>query len=67
MVISILEKLSEKSPLNYCLVRTADPFDPVLMVSSKSLHLRSKMKTLLNDLVSLKIISSTLAEKAMPH
>jgi len=39
MVISIVQKLSEKNPLNYCLVRTADAFDPVLMVSSKSLHL----------------------------
>jgi len=67
MVISIVEKLSEKSPLNYCLVRTADAFDPVLMVSSTSLHLRNKMKKLLTHLVSLKIISSTLAEKAMPQ
>ena len=31
MIISIVEKISEKSPLSYCLVRTAD--DPVLMVS----------------------------------
>ena len=67
MVIAIVEKLSEKSSLNYCLVRTADAFESVLMVSSTSLHLRSKMKTLLTHLVSLKIISSTLAEKAMPQ
>jgi len=67
MVISIVEKLSKKSPFNYCLVRTADAFDPVLMVSSTSLHLRSKMKKSLTHLVSLKIISPTLAEKAMPH
>ena len=53
--------------MNYCLVRTADAFDPVLRVSSTSLHLRSKMKKLLTDLVSLKIISSTLAEKAKPQ
>ena len=32
MIISIVEKMSEKSLLNYCLVRTADVFDPVLMV-----------------------------------
>ena len=67
MVISIVQKLSEKNPLNYCLVRTADGFAPVLMVSSTSLHLRSKMKILPTHLVSLKIISSTLAEKAMPQ
>ena len=67
MVISIAEKLSEKSPFNYCLVRTADAFDQVLMVSSTSLHLRSKIKKLLTHLVSLKIISSTLSEKAMPQ
>jgi len=67
MVISIVEKPSEKSPLNYCLVRTADAFDPVLMISSTSLYLRSKMKKLLTHLASLKIINSTLAEKAMPQ
>jgi len=53
--------------LNYCLVRTADAFDPVLMISSTSLYLRSKMKKLLTHLASLKIINSTLAEKAMPQ
>ena len=37
--ITIVEKISEKSPLNYCLVRTADAFDPVLMVSLTLLHL----------------------------
>ena len=34
MIISIVEEMSEKSPF----------FDPVLMVSSTPLHLRSKMK-----------------------
>ena len=38
-IISIVEKMSEKRPLNYCLVRTADVFDPVLMVSLTLLHL----------------------------
>ena len=65
MVISLVEKLSGKSPLNYCLVRTADAFDPVLMVFSTSLHFQSKMEKLLTHLISLKIISSNLAEKAM--
>ena len=67
MIISIIEKMSEKSSLNYCLVRTADVFDPVLMVSSTPLHLRSKMKILLTYLVSLKAISSNLAEKTLPQ
>ena len=38
-IISIVEKMSEKSRLNYCLVRTADVFNPVLMVSLTLLHL----------------------------
>ena len=67
MIISIVEKISEKSPLNYCLVRTADVFDPVLMVSSTPLHLRSKLKKLLTHLVSLKVICCNLAKKALPQ
>ena len=38
-IISVFEKMSEKSPLNYCLVRSADVFDPVLIVSLALLHL----------------------------
>ena len=38
-IISVVEKKSEKSPLNYCLVRTADVFDAILMVSLTLLHL----------------------------
>ena len=38
-IISIVEKMSEKSPLNYCLVRTANAFYLVLMVSFTLLHL----------------------------
>ena len=60
-------KRCQKSPLNYRLVRTADFFDQVLMASSTPLHLRSKINNLLTHLVSLKVISSNLAEKALPQ
>ena len=63
--ISIVEIMSEKSPFNYCLVRTAAVFDLVLMVSSTPLHLRSKMKERLTHLVSLKGISFNLVEKVL--
>ena len=65
MIISIVEIMSEKSPFNYCLVRTAAVFDLVLMVSSTPLHLRSKMKERLTHLVSLKGISFNLVEKVL--
>ena len=42
MIIFIVEKVSEKSHLNYYLVRTADVFDSVLMVSSTPHHLEVK-------------------------
>ena len=45
MIISIVEKMSEQSPLN-CLVWTADVFDPVLLASSTQLHLWSKRKAI---------------------
>ena len=58
-IISIVEKMSEKA------LWTADVFNPVLMVSLTLLHLWSKLKKLLIHLVSLKVIFSNLAEKAL--
>ena len=67
MIIFIVEKVSEKSPFNYYSFRTADVFDSVLMVSSTPHLLQSKIKILLTHLNSLKVISSYLAEKALPQ
>ena len=56
--------MSEKNPLNYGFGQHCRCFNSVLMVSSTPLHLRSKIKKLLTHLVSLKVISYNLAEKA---
>ena len=61
VIISIVEKMI------YCFVKTANVFDTVLMVSSTPIHLLSKMKKLLTSLVSLNVVSSNLAEKALPQ
>ena len=65
VIISIVKSCQENY-LSYCLVRTADVFDPGLMVSSTPLHLRSKIKKLLTHLVLLKVISTNLSEKEFP-
>ena len=65
MVISLLKKLTEKSPMHFCVVKNASVFDPALLVSLDSTGLRCSMKNLLTHLVSLKIVSATLAEKAL--
>ena len=53
--------------MSYYLVRTADIFDPGLMVSSTPLHLQSKVKKILTHLVLMKVISSNISEKALPQ
>ena len=65
MVVSLLKKLTEKSSMHFCVVKNASVFDPALLVSLDSTGLRCSMKNLLTHLVSLKIISATLAEKAL--
>ena len=65
MVVSLLKKLTEKIPMHFCVVKNASVFDPALLVSLDSTGLRCSMKNLLTHWVSLKIISATLAEKAL--
>ena len=36
LLIGMVQKLQERSPLKYCLVRSAAAFDPIVMVESKS-------------------------------
>ena len=36
LLIGMVQKLQERSPFKYCLVRSAAAFDPILMVESKS-------------------------------
>ena len=50
--------------IDILLVRNSTPLDPQSIISISKDSLRGKIKTLLHHLVSLKIISHTISEKA---
>ena len=51
--------------MHFCVVKKASVFDPALLVYLDSTGLRCSIKNLLTHLVSLKMISATVAEKAL--
>ena len=65
MIIDLLQKLPQKSPLSSPIVVRSTAINPLCILSSPKDTLRSKMKTLLHHLLSLKIITSTISEKAL--
>ena len=65
MIIDFLQKLLQKSPLSSPIVATSTAINPLCIFSSPKDTLRSKMKTLLHHLLSLKIITSTMSERAL--
>ena len=67
MVVAIIEKITEKSPLHFSVVRNANVFDPISMTTLETVELRANMRNLLTHIVALKIISATLAERALPR
>ena len=65
MIIDLLQKLLQKSPLSSPIVARSTAINPLCIFSSPKDTFCSKMKTLLHHLLSLKIITSTISERAL--
>ena len=66
MVLSIISKLKERSPLNYLIARCATPLSPIEMESNGEASLL-KMKKLIMKLAHFKWMSSDEADWAISH
>ena len=66
MVLAIMEKITEKSPLHFTVVKNANAFDLTSMTNLEPIELRANMRNLLTCIVSLNILSATFAEQALP-
>ena len=64
-IVTICNKLSERNPMGSAIVRNADAFNPNVMVRLNNELLRQKVKTLIQKLVSLKIIGTECGDKAL--
>ena len=67
MIIVSMQIILEKSPLHSVVVKNANVFDPKSIITRPAESLRRNMKSLLKHTVSLKIISTSIAEKALSH
>ena len=67
MVVAIMEKITEKSPLHFTVVKNANAFDLTSMTNLEPIELRANMRNLLTCIVSLNILSATFAEQALPQ
>ena len=63
-VVTTLNKISERNPLASVIVRTADAFDPKVMIATEDEVLKQKMKILTQRIVKLKIVTFNRAENA---
>ena len=67
MVVAIMEKITEKSPLHFTVVKNANASDLISMTNLEPNELRANMRNLLTCIVSLNILSATFAEQALPQ
>ena len=67
MVVAIMEKITEKSPLHFTVVKNANASDLISMTNLEPIELRANMRNLLTCIVSLNILSATFAEQALPQ
>lgn len=65
MVFAIVEKITEKSPLHFSVVRNEKVFSPISLTILEPVESRTNMRNLLTHIVSLNIVSATL-ERALP-
>ena len=65
MIKVIMQAILEKSPLHSVVVKNANVFDPKSIITLPADSLRRNTKSLLRYIVSLKIISTSIAEKAL--
>ena len=61
-LLLLWKKIIEKSTLYFSMVRNANVFDPISLTNLEPVELRAIMRNLLTQIVSLKILSTTLAE-----
>ena len=61
-LLLLWKKIIEKSTLYFSMVRNANVFDPISLTNLETVELRANMRNLLTQIVSLKILSTTLAE-----
>ena len=61
-LLLLWRKIIEKSTLYFSMVRNANVFDPISLTNLEPVELRANMRNLLTQIVSLKILSTTLAE-----
>ena len=61
-LLLLWKKIIEKSTLYFSMVRNANVFDPISLTNLEPVELRANMRNLLTQIVSLKILSTTLAE-----
>lgn len=65
MVFAIAEKITEKSPLHFSVVRNEKVFSLISLTALEPVESRTNMRNLLTHIVSLNIVSATL-ERALP-
>ena len=61
-LLLLWKKIIGKSTLYFSMVRNANVFDPISLTNLEPVELRANMRNLLTQIVSLKILSTTLAE-----
>ena len=64
MIVDLLQNLLQKSPLSSPIITKSTAINPLCIFSDPKDSLRSNIKTLLRHLLSLKIISSEVPERA---
>ena len=65
MIIAMVQKMLEKGPLRSVVIRNAHVFDPTMMINLSQDTLRGNMRTLLRHLVSVKLLSPNVSDKAL--
>ena len=65
MIIVMVQKMLEKGPLRSVVIRNAHVFDPTMMINLSQDTLRGNMRTLLRHLVSVKLLSPNVSDKAL--
>ena len=64
-ISALVSKITERCPLRSVILRTAIAFDPFEMWSKSAEILRSKVKILIQKLVSLKVLSSAVGDNTL--
>ena len=67
MVVAIVEKITENSPLHFSLDRNVNVFDSNANDHFRTNWIKSQHEKLLTHIVSLKIVSATLVKRTLPQ